>query len=78
MFVQRVTVRVRETEKVVTGCWATEDKMRSELKYSKHLVDISPASIYRSKPEASTAQGPDQEDHRLLQEVPEPPHQDCS
>ena len=36
-FVQRVTIRVREKEKKITGLWCTEEKMRSELKYSKHL-----------------------------------------
>ena len=78
MFVQRVTLRVREKEKVVTGCWATEDKMRSELKYSKQLICTTYQECDHEHLGAWIAQGPHQEDHRVLQEIPEPSDQDCS
>ena len=34
---QKVTIRVKSKEKVITGCWVTEERMRTELKYSKCL-----------------------------------------
>ena len=34
-FITRATIRIRETEKTVTGLWCTEERMRTELKYSK-------------------------------------------
>ena len=37
-FIQRVTIRIREKEKLIKGLWCTEEKMRVELKYSKQLV----------------------------------------
>ena len=35
-FVAKATFRIKSKEKVITGCWLTEERMRVDLKYSKH------------------------------------------
>ena len=37
-FVTRVTIRSRETTQEVKGAWCTEEKLRTEMRYSKPLV----------------------------------------
>lgn len=39
-FVTKVTVRVKTKEKVITGCWLTKERMKTDLKLPEYLVKL--------------------------------------